>query len=108
MAASNLHPRCRGFITQQPDHIFIAQTQFNQMRIIARSHRDTTLIVQDAQGQVFCDDDSGGNRNPMVALRPMAAGPFRVWVGSYQRGQNARYTLGFTEMNYNSTRLPNP
>ena len=75
---------------------------------MARSNSDTTLVVRDAQGRVFCDDDSGGNRNPMVVLQPMSAGNYDVWIGSYQRGTNARYTLGFSELNRRPNSLPAP
>jgi hypothetical protein len=108
MPASNLGGQCRGFISQRPDHTFRAQGNFNILRVMARSNADTTLVVRDAQGRVFCDDDSGGNRNPMVVLQPMSAGNYDVWIGSYQRGTNARYTLGFSELDRRPHNLPAP
>ena len=108
MAASNMSSNCRGYITQRPDHTFMAEGHFRTLRIMARANQDTTLVIRDANGRVFCDDDSGGNRNPMVILNSMNAGHYDVWVGSYQRNTNARYTLGFSELNRRPDNLPAP
>ena len=110
MPAQNMNGSCRGYITQRPDHVFVAQTHFNELRVMARSRQDTTLVIQGPDGRVFCNDDGGGRNglNPMVVLRPMQAGAYRVWVGSYQRNVNARYSLGFSELNVDTNRLPMP
>ncbi|HJL49370.1 MAG TPA: hypothetical protein RMG45_26165, partial [Polyangiaceae bacterium LLY-WYZ-15_(1-7)] len=57
---------------------------------------DTTLVVRKPDGTFVCDDDSEG-MNPMVT-GSFPPGQYRVWVGSYQQGQNAAYRLGFSEL----------
>ena len=98
---------CRGWISQTPDHIFQATRAFNGLRIMARSNSDTTLVIADAQNRAWCNDDAEG-RNPVIQGN-FAAGTYRVWVGSYQQGENARYSLGFTELDsVHTNNLPNP
>jgi hypothetical protein len=98
---------CRGWISQTPDHIFQATRAFNGLRVMARSNSDTTLVMADSSGRVWCNDDAEG-RNPVIQ-GSFAAGAYRVWVGSYQQGENARYSLGFTELDSVRTNsLPAP
>jgi hypothetical protein len=99
---------CRGFISQTPDHILVANGSFNQLRLLVRSNQDTTLVVQDQGGRVWCDDDSGGSSNPLLQA-PVPAGTYRIWVGSYRQGVQAPYTIGFTELSSVSPfSLPSP
>lgn len=95
--AQQMNASCRGWISAQPDHILQLRTPFNWLRIFAESDSDTTLVVQSmSSGQVWCADDTFG-RNPGVE-GTFPAGSYRVWVGSYTQGQNARYTIKFTEL----------
>ena len=98
-AESIIASGCRGYITTQPDHFFVAQTGFNFLRIMVNAPGDTTLIVQAPNGQVLCDDDSGSGLNPMVQ-GSFGAGTYYVWVGSYAQGQMHDYRLGFTELHH--------
>jgi hypothetical protein len=95
-AQQSVNPQCRGWITQRPDHVFVAETYFSTMRVMARSDQDVTLVVADQNGNVWCNDDSEG-LNPLVAMS-LSAGVYRVWVGSYRQGVFAGYRLGFSEL----------
>jgi hypothetical protein len=88
-------PGCNGWISRTPDHIFVATSAFAFLRIFAESSADTTIIVQ-GPGGTRCNDDTYG-LNPSVegAFR---AGTYRVWIGSYQEGENSRYQLKLTEL----------
>lgn len=97
IAASNLGPDCRGWIAPQPDHILTLQTRTNFFRIFANSSSDTTLVIRTPDGRWFCDDDTNG-RNPALSGESWNPGQYLIWVGSYTRGENASYTLGFTEL----------
>lgn len=106
--ATNVGSSCRGWISATPDHIFMAQTNFSSLKIMARANEDVTLVIGDDAGNVWCDDDSGGDRNPMVQTS-LNAGRYRVWVGSYQQGTTAPYQLGFSELSsVTPTNLPSP
>ncbi|MBK7155376.1 MAG: hypothetical protein IPH72_26940 [Sandaracinaceae bacterium] len=56
---------------------------------------DTTLVVQLPDGSFLCNDDTHG-LNPAVQLEPVPSGQLRVWVGSYQEGQEGDYQMAFT------------
>ena len=105
--ARQMGSNCRGWISQTPDHILQATRAFSPLRVMARSNADTTLVIADSQNRVWCNDDAEG-RNPVIQSN-FGAGTYRIWVGSYQQGQNARYSLGFTELSsVNTQNLPSP
>ncbi|AKF03679.1 pre-peptidase C-terminal domain-containing protein [Sandaracinus amylolyticus] len=97
VAANTMSPDCRGHIPAQPSLIINATAAFANLRIVASSSADTTLVVQRADGTFLCNDDSEG-LNPIVqgAFGP---GQHRVWVGTWSpTGAGAAYTLGVTEL----------
>jgi len=95
--AQNLNQACRGWVAQNPDHLFIAQTAFSNLRILVNGGAgDTTLVVQKPDGSYVCNDDAEG-RNPIVT-GSFTPGTYKVWVGSYEQGENTAYTIGFTEL----------
>lgn len=92
--AGNLNSTCRGYISQTPDHIVMAQTPFAALRLVVNGGAaDTTLVVQNPAGAYSCDDDSE-QRNPAVTIAAATPGAYKVWVGSYNQGEQAPYTLG--------------
>jgi hypothetical protein len=87
---------CNGFVTTQPDHLFVAATAFANLRVMAHSTGDITLVVQKPDGTYLCNDDTDGT-DPLVE-GAFPAGTYKVWIGSYQAGTNSPYTLGFSEL----------
>ncbi len=95
--AQNLNQACRGWVASQPDHLFVATTAFSNLRILVNGGAgDTTLVVQKPDGSYVCNDDAEG-RNPIVSSS-FTPGTYKIWVGSYEQGQNTAYTIGFTEL----------
>ena len=94
--ASTVNPACAGWIDSTPDHLFVAGGTFGNLRIMAHSTADITLVVQKPDGSYLCNDDTEGT-DPVVA-GPMAQGTYKIWIGSYQQGTNSPYTLGITEL----------
>jgi hypothetical protein len=86
---------CQGWVTRRPDHILQMQSASPGLRVTATSSSDTTLVIQTPGGQFLCNDDANG-RNPAI-VQGFPAGTYRIWIGSYARGENAQYTLAFTE-----------
>ena len=95
-AASTMMGGCQGWISQTPDHILNLTTPFRFLRIFTESTSDTTLVVQTPTGQVLCNDDTF-DRNPAVQ-QAFTPGTYKVWVGSYQQGENSSYQLKLTEL----------
>ena len=103
----SLAPGCRGYVTAQPDYILNYQNAASFIRFFFRASqaggprngRDTTLVINDANGRWHCDDDGGGNFNPMVDIRNPPSGQYDIWVGTYDgSGQYVAGTLGITEL----------
>lgn len=96
VSASSVNPSCAGYVSARPDHLFNATGAFANLRVLVNSTSDTTLVVRRPDGTFMCNDDADGT-NPAVA-GAFPPGQYRIWVGSYQQGQNAAYRLGFTEL----------
>ncbi|MCA9577986.1 MAG: hypothetical protein KC668_21275, partial [Myxococcales bacterium] len=97
MQANQMNPACRGYVTPTPNHIINASGNFPSLRLVGSAQQDTTLVVRTPTGAFLCDDDGGGERNPLVqgAFPP---GAYQVWVGTYGPNQAIPYRLGVTEI----------
>lgn len=106
--ATTFNPECRGWVSQTPDHIFMAAAPFGNLRFLANGGTtDVTLVIQKPDGTYVCNDDAEG-RNPIVQ-GPFTAGPHKIWIGSYNQGDNARYNLGISELaNTTAAQLGDP
>lgn len=89
--------QCAGYAASAPDvRVFFQGGNFNQIIFSANSSADTTIIVNDPNGNWYCDDDSGNGLNPSLSLHPLT-GQYDIWVGTY--GSNtAQATLGISEI----------
>lgn len=88
---------CRGYATSTPDAILNFNGNSRFLRFFVQAAGDTTLLVNDAQGNWHCNDDTVGT-NPVVNLTNPPAGQYDIWVGSYRAGEQIRGTLNITEL----------
>lgn len=92
--------QCSGFASAAPDvRLHFQGGNYNEINFSAFSEGDTTLIINDPNGNWYCDDDSGGNLNPLLSFTPMS-GQYDIWVGTYDRSLAAA-TLAISELPYN-------
>ena len=97
--AASLGGNCRGFISMNPDHVVQTGTGFQFFRVFVRSNIDTTLVIRDPQGQIYCNDDGGGGLNPMIENTYWMPGNYEIWVGTYNsRDYGAPHQIYFTEL----------
>ena len=92
---------CTGFATTQPDFNFTLTGTSAFLRVYVdrvQQNKDTTLVINTANGQWICNDDSNGGTNPAVDLTNAGPGLYNVWIGSYQSGVQARGRLNVTEL----------
>jgi hypothetical protein len=98
---------CAGFATARPDYILNYSNSASFLRFFfrpnnqsgPRERRDTTLVINDANGDWHCNDDGGGNFNPMVDISNPPSGQYDIWVGTYDgSGQFVDGRLGITEL----------
>ncbi len=74
-----------GYVISRPDFEFQIDGlhQYGRLEIRAIGNCDTVLLVNDAQGNWYFDDDSYGNLNPAINLYRPASGVYDIWVGTY-------------------------
>lgn len=92
--------QCAGWISDTPDHLLVATGDFPTLRVMARAtnaEQDITMVIQRPDGSYVCNDDDEEGLNPLV-VGPFPAGTYKVWVGSYEEGTHAAYTLGVSEL----------
>ncbi|MDX1439752.1 MAG: hypothetical protein R3284_07620 [Rubricoccaceae bacterium] len=84
---------CAGYINNsQPDVDLNYQAGRSPLYIYVTSNTDTTLLVNDANGNWHCSDDVSGS-NPGITLRSPPSGNYNIWVGTYSQsdtGASAR------------------
>ncbi|MGB3491183.1 MAG: hypothetical protein WBA57_00540 [Elainellaceae cyanobacterium] len=86
--------RCVGFAETEPDHVLEVQQTMGQTVIRVNSDgNDTTLLIQDEQGRVWCGDDTGRSADATIRINRMEVGEYRVWVGSFDAAQSYNYSL---------------
>lgn len=95
---------CIGMMPTTPQHVLEVTAPLAHLRIVVDTFlagpggsNDTTLYVRVPGGNVWCDDDGGGELQPMVEGAVMA-GRVEIFVGGYSTsGVGARYKIAFTE-----------
>jgi hypothetical protein len=100
--ASQIDPStCRGWVARAPDFRVNWTAGSGQLPLIfsVDSDADTTLVINDAQGNWVCDDD-GGNEgfNPSITFTNPPSGQYDVWVGTYAQGGLQESTLHVSEL----------
>jgi len=93
-------PGCYGWIAAAPDYRlnFTAGSSGLPLIFSVESAADTVLVINDAEGNWLCDDDSGGDLNPMVAIGTPASGQYDIWVGTFAEGGLQDSTLSISEI----------
>lgn len=92
------HAPCRGHVTSRPDYIVHVGAPGPRLRIYVEAPGDTTLVVNDGEGNWWCSDDEGGELNPAIYIPSPPSGQYDIWVGSYQAGANIRSALHVSEL----------
>lgn len=102
-----MHRKCKGWISESPDYLLRADTAFFKLHILVRSRADLILVVRKPNGQVLCNDNRSGTKDPMIAS-DFPIGTTQVWVGVHQEGAEADYRLGFSEVTWQPSSISLP
>lgn len=94
--ASQVGNGCRGMVSRAPDFQLTYQAGRLPLTISTYSNSDTTLVINDANGNWVCDDDGGDGTNARVRFDRPASGVYDIWVGAYSGG-NEPTTLEISE-----------
>lgn len=90
---------CVGWVAAAPDYRVNWTAGSNGLPLIfsAQSDADTVLLVNDAQGNWLCNDDTNGF-NPVISIENPPSGQYDVWVGTYAQGDLQDSTLSVSEV----------
>jgi hypothetical protein len=105
--AKSIHRKCKGWISEIPDYLLDADTAFFELHVLGRSRSDVLLVVRKPNGEVLCNDNRQGTKDPMIRS-DFSIGTAQVWVGVKEPGASAHYRLGFSEVKWRSSSIPLP
>jgi hypothetical protein len=89
---------CVGYLNAKRPDIDINYTAGSYpLSIAVDSQSDTALLVNLPDGSWVCDDDTGGNSNPLIHLTNPQSGNYNVWVATYRANAQADATIYITE-----------
>lgn len=97
--ASKAGSNCTGYVHGlAPDMDFNFEAGEYQLVVYVESSADTTLVVNDADGNWLCNDDfsSSSGTNPAIKWVNPPSGNYNVWVGTLAGGP-ADATIKFSE-----------
>ena len=97
--ASEVRSGCAGWVSAAPDFELSFTAGSLPLILSANSSSDTTILVNDPNGNWHCNDD-GGNAglNPALTFNNPASGTYDIWIGSYRQGENAQASLSISEL----------
>ncbi len=98
---------CNGYVASNPDFLAYVDDAGIDVEMTVRSAEDTTLVVRAPDGQLICDDDSGGDFNPLVVLESAQIGAYEVWLGTFSSVGNAPAALSVRDINADTGTAPN-
>ncbi len=98
---------CAGFYSGQASQQIVLAQGFQYLRLETSAPTDTTLAVVAPDGSVWCDDDGAGGTNARIAGE-FPAGPYRVYVGNYQRGVISPFQLVVSEAEGDAVNVAQP
>jgi len=94
-------PGCVGFVARAPDYRVNWTAGSGSLPLVfsVAAEADTTLVINDAEGNWVCDDDGGNNgMNPAITFANPVGGQYDIWVGTYSEGPLQPSTLNVSEL----------
>ena len=89
LSAARLGNGCVGLISDSPDFRLRLDTNGSlPLYIWVESDTDTTLVINDPDGDWLCDDDSAQGVNPYLKLSSPSSGTYDIWIGAFSEESN--------------------
>lgn len=96
-----LGDNCVGYAASNPDfrvQLSDDMANLNIMFFASEDNADTTLIVNAADGEWHCNDDSSlDSLDPGITFNTAPAGQYDVWVGSFNRSESVTGVLALAD-----------
>jgi hypothetical protein len=90
---------CLGFGDPNPDHILVLEEDFEKLTISINSgNTDTTIFIKGPDDKTIrCGDDTDISKDASVSSNKWKSGIYQIWVGIFNQGVKANYTLKVEE-----------
>lgn len=98
IAASTLGRGCRGYVTSHHNAVLDWDGYGGMLRFYLTSSRDTVMVIEDPDGNIYCSDDSFDTVQPTITLQDAEDGEYKIWVGTYFEDEVFNATLNITEL----------
>ncbi|WP_395942960.1 hypothetical protein [Brevundimonas sp.] len=95
--ASAAKSGCEGSVSAAPDLQLNFTAGELDLTVKATASEDVTLLINTPSGVWYCDDDGGGDLNPMVTIPNPEDGRYDIWVGTYDDAM-VQSTLQISEL----------
>lgn len=95
-----INAACSGMIDFSRPDVNLTYTQGSgqfPLYISAVSQADTTIVINDPQGNWHCNDDLEG-LNPGVVFQRPSFGLYNIWIGTLERGPTQPATVRISEV----------
>lgn len=93
--------QCYGHVSEAPDAwVNYAASDSFDLFVSMQSEADTTLIIQDPNGDWHCDDDEAGDLNPGVHISDPVTGRYAIWAGRFSPGAASDANLYISELGF--------
>ena len=89
---------CLGYGSLSPDHELVLKKNVKKLSVQVSSSRDTTLLIKGPKNRLYCFDDSAQGKDAGWIANQLPAGKYSIWVGSFEKGQQFRYSVTVNEL----------
>lgn len=90
-------PDCEGYATSAPDFRVNWTGNSQRLSFFFISDGDTTMVINEPDGDWYCADDTGNTFHPDLTFRSPEEGQYDIWIGSFDSDDFVNGTLYVTE-----------
>lgn len=93
---------CRGYVMSTPDAYLNWSGSGYPLYFAFEAGAgggDAVMVINDGNGNWYCNDDAGGTLNPGISFKSAPSGVYQIWTGTFSQSANVSGTLKISEMN---------
>src|SRR5688572_3449644 len=87
-----------GYAAVAPDFDVRYTSGSSMLRFYFVAEGDTTMVINDPNGDWYCSDDTFGTTQPSIDFVSPSSGTYDIWIGSYSSEERISGSLHVTEL----------